>query len=109
MHLQVNIIGMLGRDPPSSTTVFLFKGRLKALYPGPEDQGHMDPESYSGVEIQLIMLQAQNHSNFLYVVAMHTEGTFPYRQKLSNYPPTSMIFGVVYYCQSLRATLAHTK
>ena len=59
MHLQVNIIEMLGRDPPSPTTVFLFKGRLKALYPGPEDQGPIDPESYSGVEIQLIMLQAQ--------------------------------------------------
>ena len=68
-----------------------------------------DPESYSGVEIQLyklsvLMLQAQNHSYFLYVVTIHTEGTFSYRQKLSNYPPTFTVFGVVYYCQSLKAT-----
>ena len=45
-----------------------------------------DPESYSGVEIQLyklsvLMLQAQNHSYFLYVVAIHTEGTFSYGLK----------------------------
>ena len=62
-----------------------------------DDRFFRDPESYSGVEIQLhklsvLMLQAQNHSYFLYVVVIHTEGAFSYRQNLSNYPPTFTVF-----------------
>ena len=57
----------------------------------------MDPQSCSGVELQLhklsvLILQPQNHSCFLYIVTMHTEGAFSHGQKILSYPPTSMIF-----------------